>query len=458
MLTYLPYYVVMNCIQSIQHASVKSILDSTIRALIENSDRKFTYVEMAFFSKWWELQTKEMQYKVKYLVANKQLTFVNGGWCMHDEATTHYMGMIDQTTRGHNFLKTNFDGYTPRIGWQLDPFGHSATQASLMSAEVGFDALFFGRIDYEDLQLRQGSAQCEGVWRSSPNNLGTDGQVFWGLSGSYKGNYQPPKGFDLDGYLSDEPLVEGINIASRVSDFVQQCIEQADMTLGNNIMLTMGSDFQYENGLENFERLDGIIHYVNKYQMEGKISKNQLSRFSAINVFYSDPEMYIDAKKKENIEWKVKEDDFFPYADCKNCFWTGYFTSRPLLKRFERVSSSFLHAARQVDAYGTLLHGNRNTKKVINEKDDKESRIEFSYPLDSLEDGVSISQHHDGVSGTSKQHVASDYAFRLSQGLQEATEYVGHVMEEIMETDLNLSYCENLNVSSCSITQVCENL
>ena len=32
----------------------------------------------------------------------------------------------------------------PTVGWQLDPFGHSATQASLLPAEAGFDALYFG--------------------------------------------------------------------------------------------------------------------------------------------------------------------------------------------------------------------------------------------------------------------------------------------------------------------------
>jgi len=33
--------------------------------------------------------------------------------------------------------------------WQIDPFGHSSTQASLLSWASGFDALFFGRIDYQ---------------------------------------------------------------------------------------------------------------------------------------------------------------------------------------------------------------------------------------------------------------------------------------------------------------------
>ena len=85
--------------------------------------------------------------------------------------------MIDQTTLGHKFLMDELGaaprnpGYQEdalivfpslcrrfvlvhslgmRTGWQLDPFGHSATQAALLSAEVGFQGLFFGRIDYQE--------------------------------------------------------------------------------------------------------------------------------------------------------------------------------------------------------------------------------------------------------------------------------------------------------------------
>ena len=37
---------------------------------------------------------------MKQLVAKKQLEFVNAGWSMNDEATTHYNAIIDQMTLG----------------------------------------------------------------------------------------------------------------------------------------------------------------------------------------------------------------------------------------------------------------------------------------------------------------------------------------------------------------------
>ena len=41
--------------------------------------------------------------------------------------------MVDQTTLGHRLLLEEFgeDGGIPTVAWQLDPFGHSATQVIL---------------------------------------------------------------------------------------------------------------------------------------------------------------------------------------------------------------------------------------------------------------------------------------------------------------------------------------
>lgn len=37
---------------------------------------------------------------------------------MHDEAGTHYLDMIDQTTLGHQYLLQQF-GVAPKVGWQI---------------------------------------------------------------------------------------------------------------------------------------------------------------------------------------------------------------------------------------------------------------------------------------------------------------------------------------------------
>jgi alpha-mannosidase len=114
--------------QSIQNAGVQYIIDTVVMALQQNPDRKFIYVEMAFFFRWWREQTPETQTIVKNLVNAGQLEFINGGWTMHDEACVHFEDMVDQMTLGHQFLKNTF-GIVPKIGWQLDPFGHSSTNA-----------------------------------------------------------------------------------------------------------------------------------------------------------------------------------------------------------------------------------------------------------------------------------------------------------------------------------------
>jgi hypothetical protein len=225
--------------------SVSSILTTTIMALSEHAARTFTYVEMKFFSMWWNEQTQAMKNTVRDLIANGQLSFVNGGWCMHDEAATHFMGMIDQTTLGHSFLLREL-GVVPKTGWQLDPFGHSFTHAKLLVARTGMDALYFGRIDYQDLMQRQLTAQCEGLWNTSTQNPESfDSTVFFGLTGSFRGNYGPPPGFFFDVTSHDEPLV-GLNqtrLKHRINDLLHYLQVQVNQTQGNHIMLTMGTDF-----------------------------------------------------------------------------------------------------------------------------------------------------------------------------------------------------------------------
>ena len=62
---------------------VRSIINTVVASLAKNPTRKFMYVEQAFFQRWWREQNDTQRQLAQRLVADKQLEFVNGGWCMH---------------------------------------------------------------------------------------------------------------------------------------------------------------------------------------------------------------------------------------------------------------------------------------------------------------------------------------------------------------------------------------
>ena len=423
---------------TIQHAAVRNILNAVTSSLRQNPDRKFTYVEQAFFQRWWRELSPDEQNATRKLVADNQLNFVNGGWCMHDEAATHYVDMVDQTTLGHRLLKEAFgDDGLVTIGWQLDPFGHSATQAALLSAEAGFDGLFFGRIDYQDLSVRHAEKRNEFVWRASPS-LGDDAQVFAGLSGEYGGNYGPPSGFNWNG--NDEPVesnknLQTYNVPARVDAAIKQALIQANMTRGEHIMWTMGSDFNYENAETWFINMDRLIDAVNA---DGRIQMK-----------YSSPADYVAAKRAEkDVTWPVTTGDFFPYADGPHQFWSGYFTSRPALKGYVRTTSALFGVVR---AAQTVAVAKANSKNAAT------SASASPASLETLEEALGVAQHHDAVSGTSKQHVAFDYARRLARGEDEAAGVFSDVLTSLRggpQTDGAVyARCHRLNETVCAITQ-----
>ncbi|KAI4366760.1 hypothetical protein MLD38_022594 [Melastoma candidum] len=391
------YYIGSN--NSIQGACVANILDSLVPALVADKNRKFIYVEQAFFQRWWREQSESVQDIVKQLVRSGQLEFINGGMCMHDEAATHYIDMIDQTTRGHRFI--------------LDTFG------------VGFDSLYYGRIDYQDRAMRKEQKSLEVVWRGS-KSLGSSAQIF---AGAFPENYNPPNGFSYE-VNDDSPTVQddinlfGYNVQERVESFVATAVSQANITRTNHLMWTMGTDFNYQYAHTWFKQMDKLIHYVNE---DGRV-----------NALYSTPSIYTDAKHAAKEAWPLKTEDFFPYAEYENAYYTGYFTSRPALKGYVRTMSGYYLAARQLEFF--------------------RGRNDVGPNTESLGVALAIAQHHDAVSGTEKQHVADDYTKRLSLGYNEAEVLVSTSLACLAESieykqcgspSTRLQQCPLLNISYC---------
>lgn len=122
-------------------------------------------------------------------------------------------------------------------------------------------------------------------------------------------------------------------------------------------------------------------------------------------MLYSTPSCYLKSLHEARRQWPVKLDDFFPYADAYNAYWTGYYTSRPSLKLHIRYGNNVLQVAKQLQALA--LMGDSAAHK-----------------LRPLKETMGILQHHDAVTGTCKQYVANDFTNMLTKAISAAEEAI----------------------------------
>ncbi|XP_012260438.2 lysosomal alpha-mannosidase isoform X2 [Athalia rosae] len=415
---------------SIAKAGVQYILDSVIRELLEDPKRRFIYVETSFLWKWWLNQNDETKSDVQRLIDEGRLEIISGAWSMNDEATTHYQSIIDQFTWGLRRLNDTFGSCArPHVGWQIDPFGHSREQASIF-ARMGFDGLFFGRLDYQDKSKRLDDKTAEMIWKGS-DSLGKSADLFTNV---LYNNYSPPPGFCFDVLCDDEPVIDDVdspdyNVNKRVGSFLRFIEEQSKNYRSNNIILTMGGDFTYQDAEMWYKNLDKLVRYTN--ELNG----------STVNVFYSTPSCYLKAVNDLKISLPTKSDDFFPYASDPHTYWTGYFTSRPAIKFYERMGNNVLQTSKQLAVLGQV-----------------DSAEKYLVPL---REAMGVMQHHDAVTGTEKQHVAQDYARILYDAIQDgdklASVALGKLVNKNESEHVPFNTCHQLNVSACPDTENNEN-
>lgn len=173
-----------------------------------------------------------------------------------------------------------------------------------------------------------------------------------------------------------------------------------------------------------------------------------------MNAFYSTPSCYLKSLYDSNTTWPTKTDDFFPYASDPHAYWTGYFASRPTIKRFERVGNQFLQVCKQLSA----------TAKV--------PESYFEGHLSMLRRAMGVMQHHDAVTGTEKQHVANDYSRKLHLAMAACASNTKSALNQFatgklpkklnsdyhknpmpIQWDFNFESCLNLNISICNISE-----
>jgi alpha-mannosidase len=433
------------------NGAVQFILTSVVDALSANPDRVFVVVENWFFQRWWISQDEGVQDRVRELVTARQLVFANGGLVMHDEACPTYIDMLDQTSAGVRWIAETFGpGALPRVTSQLDPFGHSAFQAAVLSSPLsGYIAQFHAREDYQEEGPRNARQTMDFAWAPS-NSLGL-GAMTLGSLGPF--GYSAPDGFCVDigiecqaesaALYSMTGLNNPINdeaqrgLADAVGDNVLAYMAQVQATVAGmlskyprdpdgtvHLPWTMGDDFDYGAAAMNFASMDKLVHYVNLN-----------SSLTGLNMFYSSQAAYAEARLGMVTPLSLKTADGFPYADSAHSVWSGYFTSRPALKGYVRDTSVHFTAVRQLQAWAGPLPSDTGR----------------SNPLWLLESGLGIAQHHDAVSGTSKQVVAFDYARRIQAGRDAANAAMAGWLNGLLGLVAGLPWaaCELANATLC---------
>lgn len=426
---------------------MRYIINSILESLNKNPNHKFTYVEQSFWQRWWSEAKDEQKELARKLVKNGQLELNLGGWVMHDEACTNYEGMIHQMALGTKYIKDQF-GIRPRVGWHIDPFGHSSQNARLMS-EMGFDAFGTNRIDYLDKERRRQSQTLETIWRGS-TSLDEDSDIF--MFNFWDHYYTPPqikfntwykpRNISIDDYWSVlHPKLRGYgwDIPKIADEFVPICKEKAALYIyyyiillllfissssfhfipffflliniysynnGGNVLIPFGADFSFTNADNCFDPMDELIEYVNSHYDKYHIKFRYSTFGDYINIVHNNN---TDSKK-----WPVFKGDFFPYADKTNAYWGGYYTSRPYKKGLIR------------DAYGLLRSSELLfADSIVNGKVKAGNSTQNIYDnIMKLRQNQAVTLHHDAITGTEKQFVNDDYVTMLDEGMKKGNDAI----------------------------------
>ncbi|XP_048359318.1 alpha-mannosidase 2 [Sphaerodactylus townsendi] len=399
------------------------ILNNMVIKLQEDKGRKFMWSEISYFSKWWDGIDSQKKDAVKRLIKDGQFEIVTGGWVMPDEASPHYFAIIDQMIEGHQWLEKAL-GVKPKSGWAIDPFGHSPTMAYLLK-RAGFSNMLIQRVHYSIKKYFSAHKTLEFFWRQNwdsgsstdilchmmpfysydvPHTCGPDPKICC----QFDFKRLPGGRVNCPWRVPPEAIHSG-NIQHRAWMILDQYRKKSKLFRTKVLLIPLGDDFRYTESTEwdqQYQNYQKLFDYMNSHpELHVKAQFGTLSDyFEALHKAGGLNE------KKGNLVFPVLSGDFFTYADRDHHYWSGYFTSRPFYKRLDRILESYLRAAE-------ILYSFALTQSQKNEKMKAFPSVEHYKLLTEARRNLGLFQHHDAITGTSKDWVVVDYGTRLFHSL-----------------------------------------
>eukprot|EP01084_Bolivina_argentea_P308711 533899_1 len=410
------------------------IFDTVIPNLSNNVNRKFSYVEMAFFNRWWNEQTENTQDNVRKLLQNQQLQLNLAGWCMNDEANPTMSAEIRQMTDGAMFALYNFGQLVaPRVGWHIDPFGSSYVTAGLWS-QIGFDTFGINRISYWDKNQRKQDKRLEFIWKGS-NSLGQQSWIFTHILDSY---YCTPNEIDFAGHdgpmfqtnkyiITDNNLPSlSTNYIEMAEAFIADARQRVTWFKHNNILIPFGCDFAHWNAYMSYIQMDKLIEYINS-----NITYNT-------SIFYSTLWDYTKTVNALNITWELEDIDFFNYQPAPHDWRVGFFTSRPDLKAYVRSRENIIRTAELLYTFG----------KTITSKTITFNHTAAITNVTKLRRAIDVTQHHDAITGTEEDHVYTEYMVQMQVATEDVKYFINNITTQFLSKNMTISNDEILSIDN----------
>ncbi|XP_018334148.1 alpha-mannosidase 2-like isoform X2 [Agrilus planipennis] len=404
-----------------------SILNNIVAKLKEDSRRKFIWAEISYFSMWWNDISNQKRESVKQLLKQNQLEIVTGGWVMNDEANSNWLSIVHQLSEGHQWLQKNLN-YTPRSGWTIDPFGLSPTQAFLLK-NSGFQNLLIQRVHYAVKKQLALQTDLEFNWKQIWDDVG-ETQLFTHMMPFYFYDIPHTCGpdpkvccqFDFKRFSKfglfcpwkvPPKLITDQNVAERAALLLDQYKKKSMLFRSNVLLIPLGDDFRYSLSSECDEQFDNYQRLMD--HMNHNENMNVQIQFGTLTD-------YFDAVHKEmkDEDFSTISGDFFTYCDVDDHYWSGYYTSRPFYKRMDRI---LLHYLRGAEIILSLTQLSR--KFHLNWE-------YFETILSKARQSLALFQHHDGITGTAKDHVVIDYSERMLNSINNLQEVISDLVNVLL--------------------------
>lgn len=430
----------------------RHILNTIVDTLSKDSRRKFIWEEMSYLERWWRDASDNKKESFSNLVKNGQLEIVGGGWVMNDEANSHYFAIIEQITEGNMWLNDTI-GVIPKNSWAIDPFGYSSTMAYLLR-RMGFENMLIQRTHYEVKKELSRHKNLEYIWRQSwdaeeSTDIFVHMMPFYSYDIPHTCGPEPAiccqfdfarmRGFMYELCPWGEHPVETNqeNVKERALKLLDQYRKKSTLYRTNTLLVPLGDDFRYisvDEADAQFRNYQTLFDYINSnpsLNAEAKFGTLedyfQTLREEAERINYSRPG---EVGSGQVGGFPSLSGDFFTYADRQQDYWSGYYVSRPFFKAVDRVLEQTLRAT---DMMMALLLGYCQRAQC------EKLPVGFSYKLTAARRNLALFQHHDGVTGTAKDHVVLDYGTRMHTSLQDLQIFMSKAIEVLLKMHLEKS-------------------